>query len=211
MADMFKNQIEEIVKSGDRVRERVADAVRAAARGAESSASRLSDLSGQAMSGAMDAVDRSTPEEAESTLRQVVDGLADGLGQTAQATKLAVEEAAGEGKRFADEDLKTAAQDFKAIGEMFVETVGKSVSALGAESATQFNNVSEHAHRAFDRVRPTVEDAARAAATDPVGLAGDAATTATNLAREAAGGLFSSVGKLLQSAGEKVDPKKDRS
>ena len=208
MTESLKKQIESIVKSGENVRARVAEAVRGAAKEAGASASRLADLSEQAMGGAMDAVDRSVPDEAESTLRQVVDGLADAFGQTAQATRLAVEEAAGEGKRYASEDLKSAAEDFQTLGKMFVETVGKGAGALKSEGATQYANLTEHAARAFDRVRPAVEDAARTAAGDPVGLAGDAAASAASVAREAAGGLFSSVGKLLQSAGEKIDPPK---
>jgi len=70
--------------------------------------------------------------------------------------------------------------------------------------------VIDHTERTFASVRPSLEQAAKAAAHDPIGMAGESAVAAAKMTREAAGGLFSAVGKILQSAGDRIRPQEDR-
>ncbi|MBL1218750.1 MAG: hypothetical protein D8M59_14805 [Planctomycetes bacterium] len=207
MDEQLKQDVGRIVEDGHQIRDRVREAVEGAAQRVKATPSRLADLSQSAITGAVEAVDRSTPDDPESTLRQVVDGLGDGLQRTAQATRLAVEEAAGEGKAYASEELRSVAEDFRTIGDLFVETVSRGISGAKAQTAARLQSVRDHAEHTFSDIRPTIEDAATAAARDPIGLAGESAATAARISREAAGSLLSSVGRLLSSAGDRLQPK----
>lgn len=211
--DDVRQKIGEIAGQGEDVTRRVREVI-------ETSAQSLGDATGQAQTrltsmvsaaidGASSAVANAAPDDAESTLRQVIDGIGEGLGRTAQATRLAVEESASGGKAFATEDLRSVAEDFKTIGQLFVETVERGAKGVFDQAAGQSSSLREHAQRTIDGVRPSLEDASRAALKDPVGLAGDSAEAAVNLARDTAGSLFSTIGRVLNDAGDKISPKKD--
>ncbi|MEL6499509.1 MAG: DUF6781 family protein [Planctomycetota bacterium] len=212
--DDVRQKINAIAAEGENVTQRVREVVESAARslgdaGAEGQ-QRLTSLVSAAIDGASSAVQGSAPDHAESTLRQVIDGLGDGLQRTANATKLAVEESASSGKAFATEDLKNVAEDFKAIGQLIVETVEKhSKTALG-QATGQMSNLKSHAERTVEGLRPALDDAAAAVTGDAMGLAGETAQAAANIAREATGSLFGALGRVLGDAGDKISPPKNK-
>jgi len=208
-AEDVKTEVERIVEEGQEVRRRVGRVVASASDTAAKQATGLAGLVEKAVQGAVEAVDRSAPEDPESTLRQVIEGVGDGLERTAQATKLAVEEAAGEGRSYASEDLNRVSEDLGTLSRMFVETVERGVQGVSKEGRVQVQNVREHASRTLDAIKPSLEQAADAAVKDPIGLAGESAAAAVNLTREAAGSLFSAMGKLLQGAGDRVAPTRE--
>src|SRR5690606_5005877 len=106
---------------------------------------------------ALEAIDRSAPDDPESVLRQVVDGVGDGLERAAQATRLAVEEAAGEGRAFAADDLRHTSEDLRTVARMFVETVDRAVSDASERTRKQVSGVRQHAGRTLDAIRPSLE------------------------------------------------------
>lgn len=208
--DEVKKAAADAVKSGKNLREQIQQIVERATESAgktgEEARSRLGEIMAATIDGATGALDRAAPDDASSALRQVIDGLGEGLQRTAQATRLAVEEAGSNGKAFAQEDLKRVATDFKTIGELFVETVERGAKGVLGQATDQANGVREHAERTLTGIMPSLEDAARAALANPAGLIGDSASAAGNLARETAGSLLSSVGKMLGNAGDRVRP-----
>ncbi|MEO1583156.1 MAG: DUF6781 family protein [Planctomycetota bacterium] len=207
-----RETIGRIASEGEDVTRRVREAVEAAAESlgdaGGSAQHRLTSLVSAAIDGASSAVADATPEEAQSTLRQVIDGLGEGLQRTANATRLAVEESASGGKAYAAEDLRGIADDFKSIGELFAETVEKHASGIMGQAAEQVAAVRSHAERTIEGVRPSLESAASAAMKDPSALAGEAAEAAVDMARQAAGSLFGAVGKMLTDAGDRLDKPK---
>ncbi|MGP1273157.1 MAG: DUF6781 family protein [Phycisphaerales bacterium] len=207
-SDEVRNAARQAVESGDDIRERirvvVEDAARAMGDRSEAATSRLNEIASAAIAGAASALDRAAPDDASSALRQVIDGLGDGFQRTAQATKLAVEEAGSSGKAFAAEDLKGVATDLTTLGEMFIETIERGAKGVLGEASGQATALRQHAERTLGGIRPSLEDAARAALANPAGLLGDTAGAAGNLARDAAGSLLSSVGKILGDAGNRV-------
>jgi len=210
--DDVRQKINAIAAEGENVTQRVREVVESAAQSlgdaGKEGQHRLTSLVSAAVDGASSAVQGAAPESAESTLRQVIDGLGEGLQRTATATKLAVEESASSGKAYATEDLKGIADDFKAIGELFVETVEKhSKSAMG-QAGDQASSLKSHAERTVQGLRPVLDDAAAAAMDNPVGLAGETAQAAASAAKQAAGSLFGAVGKMLTDAGDKLNPPK---
>lgn len=207
-----REKINQIAAEGENVAERVREVVESAAESLGEAGSgaqqRLTSLVSAAIDGASSAVSEAAPDHAESTLRQVIDGLGEGLQRTATATKLAVEESASSGKAYATEDLKSMADDFKTIGELFVETVEKHSKNAVGEASEQLDGLKSHAQRTIEGVRPSLESAAETAMKDPIGMAGETAEAAVNMARQTAGSLFGAVGKMLGDAGDKLNPPK---
>jgi hypothetical protein len=206
--EQLKHEIEQIIKDGKDIRERVRKAVEASVNKTKAAPERLTNFAHSTVEAAVRTVDESTPKEPESVLRQVVDGLGDALQRTAQATRLAVQEAAGEGKAYASEDLKQVASDFKTLSEMFVDTVGSAAKGAARGAKSEAGTVRDHAARTFQAIKPSLQSAAETALKHPLGLAGESATAAVNVTRHTAGALFSSVGNLLKTAGDKLSPAK---
>ncbi len=67
---------------------------------------------------AAEVADRAAPAEAESALRNVIEGIGTGLKSVAQSTQYAVQEATDRGQRFATEDVERAKKDLNSIGEI---------------------------------------------------------------------------------------------
>jgi len=210
MSEPLESKVGRAVEEDEDVRERVREAVEEEASAEpESRSFSLTELSQRTVDAAIEAIDRAAPKDPESTLRKVVDGLGDGLERSAQATRLAVEEAASEGRAYAQEDLRRVADDFRTLGEMFVGAVDHALRSASQRTGRQWDNVRDHVKRTYDGIRPSITDAARAAAEHPVGLAGESAGAAVKGAREVAGSLFNAVGGLLQRAGDTLGTEKD--
>lgn len=64
-------------------------------------------------------------EPARQAFKQSAEALDDALEKTAQASKLAIEEAASRMSEFSQHDVNRAADDLKGLEEMFLETVEK--------------------------------------------------------------------------------------
>ncbi len=202
----LEQDVERIVESGENVRERVREAVEETVKETRATPSRLAELTGSTIEAATRAVERSTPQDPESTLHQVVDGLGDGLQRTANATRLALQEAAGEGKAYATEDLKGVADDFRTLSGMFVDSVEAAFKSAAGRTRDQAGAIRDHASRTIKSIEPSVRSAAEAAAGDPIGLAAESASSAVKLTRHATGALFSSIGGILKSAGDRLSP-----
>lgn len=63
------------------------------------------------------------PVQLELNLRQAMAGLDDALGKSAEAAKLATQEAGGKANHYAEHDLKNFAQSLETLETLFLETV----------------------------------------------------------------------------------------
>jgi len=193
---------EEIAAEGEDVRERIRTAVVDAMTNREGLAEDLSNTTQAVLDGAVEGVRNLAPEQQDSTLRQVVDGLGDALSRSANATRFALEEARSRGESFAREDIDRAMQDLRTLEEMFVNLVDRTARRAGDELSGQFTDLSEHARRTASNIRPSIESALSEAGSHPVKLAGEAATAGVKAVPRAAGMLLQAVGGALQGAGD---------
>jgi hypothetical protein len=143
-------------------------------------------------------------DKAESVLLPVVNGLADGLAKSAQAVRLTLEESSASGRQFARADLENISKDFRVIGEVFVDIVSDAASKLGGHVTEQVRTIGEHAKQTFLHVWSPLEKALNDALHDPVKLGRESVQVGASVAQQAAGVLFSELGKHLQHAGEKL-------
>lgn len=204
LIDQIRTQAQSIIGEGGDVREKVKRLVAQAAEQAQQSGQGLAGLAQSIMESAVDTVNKSLPENPNSTLRQVIDGLGDGLAQAALATKMAVSESVASSKSFANEDLQKVVGDVKTLKEMYLQTMTDALGKIRNLTASQVSDLQTHAANAQKTIMPALQSAFEAAYDHPVELGKESVQTGLEISRQSVGGLFAAVGKLLQDAGQKL-------
>jgi hypothetical protein len=201
-ADAAAEQAEQIAGEGENIRERTRKAFVDVVSERRIGFDDLSHLAGKMLDGAAEAVKSAAPTEQESVLREVIDGLADGFSTSANAARLAMQEAKGRGETFVKDDVRRVADNLRLLEEMFFETVSHALGRAQEAIGGQARDLEQHARRAASQMRPSLEKAMRAAMDHPVEFAGEAVRTGAKAAPRAAGSLLQAVSGLLQGAGE---------
>lgn len=204
LIDRVRTEAENIVDQGGPIRERVKQLVAEAAEQAQQGGEGLLGLAQSIMEAAVDTVNKSLPQDPNSTLRQVIDGLGDGLSQAALATKMAVSESVSSSKAFADEDLQKVVGDVKTLKEMYLQTMTDALGKLKNLSSAQVSDLRSHAANAQKSVLPSLQSAFEAVMNHPIDFGKESVQTGFEISRQSVGGLFSAVGKLLQDAGHRI-------
>jgi hypothetical protein len=203
-ADPVREQADAIVAQGQDVRSRIARLVTQTAEKFSLTRDGLIGTARSILEGATAAVDRAVPPDPDSTLRQVVDGLGDGLSAAAGAVQAAFEEAKAQGKTFASEDLTTLRGNLKTASDLFVDTVSTTAGRFRSLAAGQLTSLRTHAEKARERALPALESALSAAREHPLRLTTESAEAGFTASRQALGALFSAVGRRLQEAGQRL-------
>jgi hypothetical protein len=86
--------------------------------------------------------------QAEQSLREVMAGVDEALARSAEASSLAIEEAAGAIKEFGAQDLKQGLDDLGALEGMFLDTVKDIARASEGVVKDVLGNLAQHAHSA---------------------------------------------------------------
>jgi ElaB/YqjD/DUF883 family membrane-anchored ribosome-binding protein len=200
----IQEQADAIVTAGQEVRVRIGRLVTETAEKFHLNKDGLLGIARSIVDGAGRAVDRAVPRDPDSVLRPVVDGLGDGLSAAALACRLAFEEARAQGKSFASEDLTRLQQDLKNVKDRFVETVSTTARRGGSLASSQLGSLRKHAETTMARMMPAIESALTAARDHPLRLVGESAGAGLTLSRQVLGALFTSVGRRLQDAGQRL-------
>ena len=137
----------------------------------------------------------------------MVDGLADGLGKSAHAIKLTLEESGASGIHFAKDDLNKITHDFRRPSARYSpRPSARPCSQLGGHASGQVQSLVEHAKQTVQArgrrsTRPSAE-----ALKNPVKLGRESVQAGASAAREAAGVLFTEIGRRLQGGTGKPNP-----
>jgi hypothetical protein len=202
----FGERIHSILDDGREIRANTADAVREALGIVDKADESLAAVADSVIEGAVGAAAAKMEEQGDdSTLRDVIEGLGDGLESTAQAVELTLAEARSSARSYAEEDLRKTAGDLKGVGELLLETAKRAAGQLENRAGKTATNLVEHARRTVDRVRPSLDAAADTALGDLAGLAKQAAGASAAAAREGVGTLLTELGSRLRKGGE-ADP-----
>jgi len=199
-----QEQAEAIVTQGQDVRARISRLFTQTAAKVHLDREGLIGMARSILTGAAQAADRAVGHDPGSVLRQVVDGLGDGLSAAALACRLTFEEAQAQGRSFAAEDLAKMRTDLKTVAEMFVDTVANTGVKFQSLAAGQLHALRAHAEKAKDRILPGITSALVAAGEHPVQFTSESAKAGLDVSRQALGGLFAAVGRRLQQAGERL-------
>lgn len=199
------------VESGRDVRDRVRDVVVSLFRGGETTTASARAAVNGIVQSATEIVKRSAPENPESVLRNVIDGVTSGLSTVAQSTQYAVQEATARGQRFASQDLDRAKKDLSGISDILVDTVKYFTNRVTEEAGTAAKELKTHAERSVAAVTPVLKSSVEAVAKHPVQTAGEAAGTAMRTAQLTAGALLGAMSGLLAGAADALDPARQKS
>lgn len=190
----------------DEIRERIRVLMEDLARGEEKLAAGLGRMAREVYKAAADAVERSVPDNADSVLREVLDGIGDGVQKAAQATQYAVEEAIGRGESFAREDLERIRGDLDSLGQIMTDVVADTAERTHGELSRAFRDAVTHTERMVTSIRPSIDEALQAISRDPLGAASESASAAVGTTRRAAGTFFSVLAGMLEGTADALDP-----
>ena len=199
------------VESGKDVRDRVRDVVVSLFRSSEASAASARAAVSGIVQSATEIVKRSAPDNPESVLRNVIDGVTSGLATVAQSTQYAVQEASARGQRFASQDLDRAKKDLSGISDILLDTVKYFTNRVTEEAGTTAKELKTHAERSVEAVTPVLKSSVEAVAKHPVQTAGEAAETAIRTVQLTAGALLGAMSGLLSGAADALDPNRQKS
>ena len=192
------------MQRGDQIRTRVAEEVASVVREAKLDSDGLTGLAHAVIDAARAGIDQSVAGDKSAALREVAEGLGDGLGTAAEALRLTLQEAQGRGQRFAREDLESIAQDLQSLGGMFVSTFADATARVWGTAAEEARSVRAHVERTYQRIRPSVESALAAAREQPLVVGKSALQAGLAAGTHAAGALFSELGERLGRLGQRL-------
>ncbi len=98
-------------------------------------------------------------DRAEQALREAITGVDEALAKSAEASKLAIEEAAGRIKEFGSQDLKHGLNDLRALEGMFLDTVKNIAQASDGTARELLNDMEQHARNTGTAVGTTAKTA----------------------------------------------------
>lgn len=206
-AQAIKDEARKIAADGKDIRRRIEILVQQLSRELKHGSRKLVDVAQNVIDGATQGIaDAAPPDDKDNRLRQVIDGLGDGFAKAANATKLAIEEAAARGQHFAKNDMEDMASDLRSLRDMFVDVVSRTAMRASATAKTEAQDTSAHVKRTFESLKPSLDKAVNAAKADPAALSKETADAISKASRQVAGALFAAVGDLMQHAASKLDP-----
>ena len=153
------------------------------------------------VNGAFEGATASEPE-AKEVLQQTVAGMDDALSQVAQASSLAIEEAAGNVEEFTEHDLKRALADLHDLEQLFFDTLNDVAKSGQDVTSSSINNIVDHLQQSSTSVGRTVAETTShlsdflAKKGKNIQLADVAKTTGASVARVASG-LLSGIAESL--------------
>ena len=209
LKEQVRGDTESIVRQGADIARGISRLTVSAAARFQGTAEGLLGLARTVAEGAARAAGEALPDKSESPLRQVVDGLADGLRTTAEAVELTVRESRAEGRRFAHEDVRRTQDDLASLAGKFASTVADFAYASTVEAAATAAAVRDHAARAISSTRPSFEAATRALVAEAGQVGAEATKAGSAAARAATGVFFREVGARLARLGESIKPPAD--
>ena len=110
------------------------------------------------VAGAKKGVERPDPSNAEA-LREAMRGLDDALASAAEATGLAVQEAASRSSEFSKQSLKQSLDDLGSLEKLFIETLGEAARHSTGHVRDTLHGLAEHARNSGTAVGGRVQGA----------------------------------------------------
>lgn len=207
--------VREAVESGRDLQARVRDLMLAAFSSTGLDLSRIKQVTRATLEG-VDAGAAAHGTDSDSVARQAVAGIEDALMQAAEASSLAIQEAAGHASDFARSDLKRAVNELASLETLFMDTLADVARAGSATAKTTFTDIQGHMQRSgtlfgerlashVGSLRKVLAQAGEEGLQSGVEAAGKAAEQLGLIA----GALLEGLGKGLAQSGPQTSTKDD--
>jgi 6-pyruvoyl-tetrahydropterin synthase len=146
----------------------------------------------------------------KAAFQQVTSGLDEALAQSAEASKLAIEETAGRIKDFSKQDLKRALDELSGLEDLFIETISEAAKSSQGVVSETFTDLVNHAKNSGTVVGKRIADDVSILRNE-LGQSGkeqaseltDAAKTFSANVASAASGFLAGIAEALQDSGKK--------
>ncbi len=201
-AKEVRERAEQIAEQADDVRRKTQDLVLDVVRSGEQAVRGLPAAVEEVIEGASEGLREIAENKRAEVLKEVLDGISDGVSKTAEAFRLALEEASGRGRQFADDEVRGTVEDLKTIASLLGDRLEQFARNAARTMDEQVQDLASHARRAASDARPAIESAIDAARAHPLDLGRDAAKVAGEAARLGVGSLLSAIGGALDGLGK---------
>ncbi len=168
-------------------------------------AAALKEVSAAVLRGAQKGVARPGAERGEA-LKEAVRGLDEALAAAAQATQLALQEAAGRSGEFSRQELKRSFDELGTLEADFVNTLAEAARNASGHAQTTLRELAEHARTSGTAVGTGVAGAAAQLARAFAGLARDQVESGAQTLRNEAGLLAALASGLLRGIADRLQP-----
>jgi len=152
----LQGDIEEIVQTGQDVKETVRSITIKALTNGELDIKSVRQVADAVVKGARLGVENRDLVE-KDLLGEAVLGLDEALSKAAEATKLALQESIGQTEEFSSHDLKRTLNDLQGLEEMFVETLRDAAKSGEDQVSTILHDLTEHAQHSGTAVGSQVK------------------------------------------------------
>ena len=200
----LNDTIESILADGRDVRNKIATLISQKAEKYQLNKQGLVALTQTTMDEARAVLEKSLPHDPDAALRQVVDGLGDGLSTAVLASRLTFEEARAHQRAYAEEDLTTLSHDLRTLGELFVDTVSKAAGKFKNATAAEVGAFRSHAEKTAKRLLPSIRTTLATIAEHPLQLGKETIETGMNISTQAVGALFTAIGQRINDASQRL-------
>lgn len=137
----LKSAVREAVASGRDLQDRVRQLMIASMHSMGVDMSRMQETIRAALEGVEAGI---SPQDSGATVRQAVAGIEDALVQAAEASSLAIREAAGHAGEFARDDLKRAIDELATLEQRFIQTLAAAGKAGSQAAQAGFADMQRH-------------------------------------------------------------------
>ncbi|RLA04838.1 MAG: hypothetical protein DRQ54_09030 [Gammaproteobacteria bacterium] len=166
------------------------------------------------VSGAGEGAEKQEGPGAVASLREALSGVDEALANSVQASRLAIEEAAGHVGEFSNSEFKRAVEDLRTLEELFLSTVKDAAASSGQRVKQTLNDFVDHAKISGTAVGKAATDSVSLLSRQLGSLLMEAASEGADTAlrvgsqlSQAAAGFLDGIAGSLQARSEKRDKK----
>jgi len=192
---------------GTAVRDRVRELSIAAFRDRDLSLNDVSKLVQEVLEGATESVEKSIPSSQRNVLREVFDGLSEGVHAIATAGSAVVKVAREQGRTVTGKNVSVAMKRVRTANADFLGAVKNFAGKASKMVRKELDALVAQAEKAGPQVARSVKKAAQAADGRLIELADETTRASVRVARRAVGGLAMGAGGLFEGLAEAVTPK----
>ncbi len=145
---------------------------------------------------------------ASEAVQEAVQGLDEAIGQSVYALQMALEEAWDQGRQFAQQDLKEAAEAVKGLEDDLLHTLKETAARARGEARDELARLLDHLRRTGTDTGSRVRDVLAVLQTRLGGATSGASTDAREAARTASARLAEITSGILRGLADALDARK---
>jgi len=172
----------------------------------------LRDVIGAVLKGVREGAEhklQQTPAQVQTVLKPIRDavaGLDGALAQFAEASKLALEEAAGRAQKFSNDELVRVRKDLEGVENLFLETLQSSASTAHKVVSETLHDLATHARRNGTAVGSQLKDTLEAFNQQVASLGHDQLEAGIELTQAITSIMREAAADALNSIADRVKP-----